>query len=231
MMFENLVVVTACMAMVASASGSSQTGSDARASRGRLSLPQPKFKSEVSLERALHDRRSVRRFARGTPLTLAEVSQLLWAVQGITDPEGFRTAPSAGALYPLEVYVVSGNVTDLAAGVYKYRPQGHQLECLAEGDKRDILGGAALGQEAVAHAPMTLVMSAVPARTTGKYGNRGMRYIHFEAGHAAQNLCLQAVSLGLGSVPVGAFHDADLKKILGLPVGEEPLYLIPVGRP
>jgi SagB-type dehydrogenase family enzyme len=192
-------------------------------------LPEPRQDGTMSLEAALRKRRSVREYASGA-LTLGEVSQLLWAAQGITDPQGLRTAPSAGALYPLEVYLVANRVQELRAGVYHYRPRGNELDLLNEGDVHDLTAAAALGQECVRDAAAVLVFTAVYERTTHKYGQRGIRYVHMEAGHAAQNVCLQAVALGLGAVTVGAFEDRLVKRLPGFPAAEEPLYLLPVGR-
>jgi SagB-type dehydrogenase family enzyme len=195
----------------------------------RIKLPEPKYVSDVSLEESLIRRRSVREYT-GEPLTLDEVSQLLWAAQGITADWGGRTAPSAGALYPLEVYVISGNVQDLADGVYRYDPKKHELVMIAEGDIRSQLSSAALGQTSVKDGAIDIVITAVYQRTTQKYGDRGIRYVHLEAGHAAQNVCLQATAMGLGSVTVGAFYDEEVSRLLNLPKGEEPLYIIPVGK-
>jgi SagB-type dehydrogenase family enzyme len=200
------------------------------AKRMTTKLPAPKFRSTVSIEETLATRRSIRDYS-GKPLTLEELSQLLWAAQGITAAWGARTAPSAGALYPLEVYALAGNVQGLAPGVYRYVPKDHELVQMATGDLRAQLAGAALGQDSVRTAALALVFTAVPARTTGKYGERGHRYVLMEAGHAAQNVHLQAVALGLGTVPVGAFDDQKVTTLLNLPKGETPLYIIPVGRP
>ncbi len=194
-----------------------------------MKLPDVRYDSTVSLEKALLERRSVRDYA-DMPLTLEEVSQLLWSCQGITDHNGLRTAPSAGALYPLEVYSVIGNVKDLAPGVYKYHPAGHQITRILDGDKRRQLAGAALGQTMIEEGTVSFVITAVYERTTCKYGERGIRYVHMEVGHAGQNLCLQAVALELGAVTVGAFYDAEVAKILKLPENEEPLYIITVGK-
>ncbi len=185
----------------------------------------------MSLEQALAERRSVRDFAAGS-LTIQQVAQLLWAAQGVSDPVGGRrTAPSAGALYPLEVYVVVGRVSGLLAGVYRYVPGSHSLERVRAGPVAASLAQAALSQQVIARAPLTLVVTADFSRTTGKYGERGRRYVALEAGHAAQNVCLQAVALGLGSVPIGAFVDDSAARVLGLPPAETLLYLLPVGRP
>jgi len=194
-----------------------------------IKLPEPRYDSEISIEQSLLERRSIRSYS-GEPLTLEELSQLLWAAQGLTDPGGLRAAPSAGGLYPLELYLVAGDVDDLTAGVYRYQPDGHQLVKTLDGDRRAELAEAALGQDWVKEGAVSIVFTAVYERTTVKYGDRGVRYVHMEAGHAAQNLCLQATALGLGSVTVGAFHDEEVTKLLNLPADEEPLYVIPVGR-
>ena len=193
-------------------------------SSAQSDLPQPRLQGEQSLEDTLARRRSVREFTE-EPLTGAAISQLLWAAQGFTDRAGLRTAPSAGALYPLELYVAT------ASGLHHYAPTTHQLSRRDERDLRSAIQAAALGQAAVGDAPAVFVMTAVYARTRGKYGARAERYAHMEAGHAAQNLLLQAVALELGGVPVGAFDDEQLSKILGLPDNEDPLYLIPIGHP
>ncbi|HSJ36543.1 MAG TPA: SagB/ThcOx family dehydrogenase [Acidimicrobiia bacterium] len=160
-----------------------------------------------------------------TPLTAEHIGRLLWAAQGVTSEWGGRTAPSAGALYPLEVFVVT------ADGVDRYLPDSHRLEQVAAGEGADRVEVAALDQEALRSAPAVFVIAAEFARTEGRYGDRAQRYVHLEAGHAAQNLLLQAVDLGLGAVPIGAFDDAAVQEVLGLPSGWVPLYLIPVGVP
>jgi len=172
----------------------------------RIKLPEPIYKSNISVEEALSKRRSIRTYS-GENLTIEEVSQLLWAAQGITSPWGGRTAPSAGALYPLELYLIVGDIEGIDKGVYKYRPEEHELEKVAEGDKRAELAEAAVRQEHVRDAAIDIVFTAVYARTTWKYGERGVRYVYMEAGHAAQNVYLQAVSLNLGTVVIGAFFD------------------------
>jgi len=191
-------------------------------------LPEPVYKSNTSVEEALLERRSIRTYSKEN-LTIEEVSQLLWAAQGITAPAwGGRTAPSAGATYPLELYLVVGDVTGLDKGVYKYIPDGHVIKKVMEGDIREELAVAALGQRWVRDAPINIVFTAVYERTTKRYGDRGIRYVHMEVGHAAQNVHLQAVSLNLGTVVVGAFRDDVVKKIMNIP--EDPLYIMPVGR-
>ena len=196
----------------------------------QIKLPKPKYDGNISVEQALLERRSVRAYKDG-PLTLNQVSQLLWAAQGITDTrEMFRTAPSAGALYPLVVYIAIGAVEGVANGVYKYRPQQHKLVKVRNGNVRNELTIAALGQTCVGESAIVIVFSAVYERTTQKYGNRGIRYVHMEAGHAAQNVFLQAVSLDLGMVVVGAFKDDEVRKILNMSDKEQPLYIVPVGK-
>lgn len=194
-----------------------------------IKLPEPRLRGEISLEETLLERRSVRDYAPGS-LRLEEVSQLLWAAQGVTAEWGGRTAPSAGALYPLETYLVVGNVESLSPGVYKYNPEGHELVKVRDGDVREQLAVATLGQTCVKEGTISIVIAAVYERTTGKYGERGVRYVHMEAGHAAQNIYLQATALDLGMVTVGAFHDDQVKDIVGLSGNESPLYVIPVGR-
>jgi SagB-type dehydrogenase family enzyme len=195
----------------------------------RIKLPAPDYRGNTSVEEALSKRRSVR-FYSGEDLSIEEVSQLLWAAQGITGPG--RTAPSAGALYPLELYLVVGDVDGLDKGVYQYRPVEHELEKAVTGDLRVELSKAAVGQnqEHVRDAAVDLVFTAVYERTTGKYGERGIRYVHMEAGHAAQNVYLQAVSLELGTVVIGAFIDDKVKELVNAEEQEEPLYIMPVGR-
>ncbi len=188
-----------------------------------ISLPQPRLKGEMSLEEAIAKRRSVRSFT-GTPLSLEEISQLLWAAQGITEAgEGLRAAPSAGATYPYEVYIVNKE------GVFHYIPQGHRLEKIKQGDVIDELAAAAFGQMWIRDAGVVFVLSAIYERTA-RYGERAKMFVHIEAGHIAQNLHLQAVALKLGSVPVGSFDPERVKEITGIPEGEV-VYLIPVGHP
>jgi len=192
-------------------------------------LPGPLEDSKTSIEKAIRERRSVRSF-RDSPLSVAEVSQLLRAAQGITGPGGRRSAPSAGALYPLEIYLVAGNVDGLPDGVYHYRPVRHELARVLPGDRRSELCSAALGQPSVRKAAAVIVFAAVYERTTVKYGARGIQYVYMEAGHAAQNVALQAVPLDLGTVVIGAFQDDVVQKVLKMSAGERPLYLMPVGR-
>jgi SagB-type dehydrogenase family enzyme len=194
----------------------------------KIKLPEPSKDGKKSLERTLTERRSIRDYSNEN-LTLKELSQLLWAAYGITDPRGFRTAPSAGALYPLEIFVVAGRVDGLEPGIYRYDPKRHEIIRVVEGDRREELSKAAVGQACVKNAAINMVITAVYERTTVKYGERGIRYVHFEVGHAAQNVLLQATALDLGAVPVGAFSDAEVKSILKLSE-EDPLYIIAIGR-
>jgi SagB-type dehydrogenase family enzyme len=196
-----------------------------------MELPQPRFEGDASLEKAIKKRRTVRSFARD-PLGLEQLSQLLWAGQGITEDRGFkRAAPSGGALYPMDIYAVvgEGGVQGLQAGVYHYEPQGHAVVRLTGEDLRDALARAALGQMWMAKAPLNLVITAEYVRICGKYGDRGIRYAVMEAGHVGQNIFLQAEAYGLGAGIVGAFRDHEVAEVLKLPRAHEPLLIIPVG--
>ncbi|MEN6319505.1 MAG: SagB/ThcOx family dehydrogenase [Syntrophaceae bacterium] len=188
-----------------------------------IQLPEPRLRGSMSVEEALAKRESIRHFSP-EPLTPSELSQLLWAAQGITRTHGGRSAPSAGALYPLELYLV------LQEGFFRYVPQSHQLILISDRNLIDNLASAALGQQCMRESPAVIVITAVYERTARKYGNRGERYVKVEAGHAAQNILLQAVSLGLGAVPVGAFYDDQVRNVLNLPADHEPLYLMPLGH-
>ena len=194
-----------------------------------IALPAPDRDGRLTLEAALTKRRSVRNFAPG-PLTPAEVAQLLWAGQGITGAAGLRTAPSAGALYPLELLAVIGDVDSVPAGVYGYAPAKHALTRVGDGDRRGQLARAALSQAWIRDSAVILAIVAVPRRTTVRYGERGRRYIDLEAGHVAQNICLQATALDLAVTPVGAFRDDAVHDLLGLGRQAQPVYLLPVGR-
>ncbi len=193
---------------------------------GEIQLPPPSVKGRVSVEEAIAARRSVREF-RSDALRIDEVGQLLWAAEGITGGAShLRAHPSAGGLHPLRMYVV------LPEGIFQHRPRGHRLHRLASGDHRGALAEAAYGQTFIAVAGCTIGISAAYPTTMGKYRERGRtRYVPMDAAHAAQNVLLQAVALGLGAVPVGAFDDAAVQRVLGLPADETALYLIPVGKP
>jgi len=195
----------------------------ASAEAKEISLPQPRTKGSLSLEEALLRRRSVRMYRHG-PLSLQDIAQLFWAAQGVTVSWGGRTAPSAGALYPLEIYAAT------ADRVYHYLPREHRAEITMSEDIRQTLWAAGLYQESLAQAPVTFIITAVYRRTEIKYGDRAERYVKLEAGHAAQNLLLQAVALNLGAVVIGAFYDEMVASALQLPATEKPLYLIPVGH-
>jgi len=199
----------------------------------KIKLPEPKFKGLV-FEEALRKRRSVRGYSKEV-LTLDEISQLLFSAQGVTTTyygHKLRTAPSAGALYPFEVYLLVNRVEGVKSGIYHYLADEHSLELVKEGDFRDKIKNAALGQEPVAQAGAVFILTAVFERTTRKYGERGYRYIHIEAGHIGQNILLEATSLGLGSVPIGAFSDEQVDKMIGIDTKKQStVYLIPVGKP
>ena len=195
-----------------------------------LDLPPPDTAGAIPLEQLLARRRSVRSFT-GATLDLAAVGQLLWAAQGVRDASGKRTSPSAGALYPLELYLVAGAIHGVPPGTYRYEPSAHRLVRLASGDRRAELAAAALDQAWLADAPALIVVAAVEERTRSKYRKRARRYVRIEVGHAAQNLALQAVSLGLGTVVVGAFRDADVRRVLELADPEQPVVILPVGEP
>lgn len=190
-----------------------------------IELPEPNTKGAISLEEAIVTRRSVRRFS-SQPLTPSQISQLLWAAQGLTNTMDLRTAPSAGARYALEIYLID------AQGVFHYHPSGHTLSTHTEGDLRKDVCRAAIGQDSILQAPCTIVLAAVFTRISERYGREcAPRYVYMEVGHAAQNVLLQAQALGLGAVPIGAFEDEDLHAVLALPPDHKPLYLIPIGYP
>jgi SagB-type dehydrogenase family enzyme len=202
-----------------------------------VNLPQPKYDSEISVEEALLNRRSIRSYSQ-TSMTIEQISQLLWSAYGITRENnsqefyrgGFRTAPSAGALYPLEIYIATGNVSDLKKGIYKYNSIKHQLEMVVAGDIRDDLSKAIVKSFRIQKASVVIVFTAIFERTTQKYGQRGReRYVWIEVGHSAQNLYLQAYSLGVGMCVNGAFNDEVISDVLLLPANEEPVYLITMG--
>lgn len=229
-----MLIVLAAVMLVA------MRGAPPRANRGEehvkggvVFLPLPRLKSEVTVEEAIASRRSIRRYLE-KPLTLDQLSQLLWAAQGITEVNrGFRAAPSAGATYPLVIYVVVGEdgVGGLDPGVYRYDPHAHVLVLVRHGDHRAELASACLNQPWVREAPVSIVITAVYERTTHRYGERGVRYVHIEVGHVGQNIYLQATALGLGTVAVGAFEDERVHEVIGAAKGERPLYVMPVGVP
>jgi len=187
-----------------------------------ITLPEPNKSGSMPLEQAIAVRRS-RRYFLPKSLTLEQIGQLAWAAQGQDEGGRYHTTPSAGATYPLELFVITDE------GIFRYLPAKHSLEKLTDQDLRAPLASAAWGQEFIQAAPLTLVFAAEFTRTTGRYGKRGIRYVYMEAGHAAQNVHLQAEALGLGSVAVGAFDDAAVSKVLSLPPNFEPLYMVVVG--
>ncbi len=196
-----------------------------------IKLPEPPAGDGMTLKKALSNRRSARKFS-SEPISLETLSSLCWAGQGITSPKGLRTAPSAGALYPIFLYVAVGEdgVKGVDAGIYLYRPHKNALERVAEGDRRRELAKAALGQMWMSDAPVMFIIAADYSRTTRKYGKRGIRYVHIEVGHVAQNILLEATTRELGACPVGAFRDAVVKDKAGLHDAHKPLLFIPVGH-
>ena len=198
-----------------------------------IRLPEPSLKGSLSVEEAIAGRRSVRSLS-AAPLTQLELAQILWAAQGITDKGwALRAIPSAGATYPLEVFVVCGHsgVAGIDEGVYRYHVAQHSLTLHRKGEVRWDLARAALSQEFICEAPVNIVICASFKRTTGGYGSRGERYVHIEVGHAGQNIYLQAAALGLATVAVGAFRDETVREILQLDLECQPLYIMPVARP
>jgi SagB-type dehydrogenase family enzyme len=206
-----------------------------------IRLPPPQLKGKVSLEETILRRRSVRRYRR-EPLDLHQLSQILWSAQGITGTRGFRAVPSAGATYPLEIFVVVGQQgviaseakqapEELQAGIYHYEAASHSLSLHKPADLRPDLARATLDQEFIIDAPVDIVICALYHRTSYKYGRRGERYVHMEVGHAGENIHLQAVALGLATVEVGAFHDEEVRTILGVEEQIKPLYIMPLGKP
>mgnify|MGYP001772538489 CR=1 FL=1 len=208
-------------------------------SRGVVYLPLPRPLSNMIVEEAILLRRSIRDYT-SEPVKLEHLALMLWAAYGVTDPRyEFRAVPSAGATYPLEVYVVVGErgvlVNEsafLSPGVYKYDPLKHALSLVKPGDFRRELARAALGQAWVEEAPVSIVVFAVFERTTIIYGERGrVRYVPMEVGHLGQNVYLVATALGYGAVVVGAFYDDEVREVVGAGASEVPMYIIPVGKP
>ncbi len=197
-------------------------------SQNGILLPEPQKKGEVSLEETLQKRRSVREY-KSDALSLNQISQILWASQGITE-EYHRTVPSAGALYPIEIYSVVKNVEGVVEGVYRYDPKDHKLVFIVGGNFNKALAEIAANQEWIENSAAILLISADFQRTTQKYGERGRQYVWMEAGHSAQNVYLQVASLNLGTVSVGAFDGEKVKEILNLPENIEPLVIMPIGK-
>jgi SagB-type dehydrogenase family enzyme len=196
-----------------------------------IRLSEPAYDGKISVERAIKERRTIRDF-QPKPLTLDQLSQLLWSAQGITDERnGFRAAPSGGALYPLDVYAVVGEgaVEGLVSGVYHYHPLSHSIQVIRKGDRRKEVASASLWQMWMVRAPVIFVITSEYDRITGKYGNRGIRYAQIEVGHVGQNIFLQSGALGLAAGIVGAFRDGAVAKAIGAPKAHEPLIIMPVG--
>jgi SagB-type dehydrogenase family enzyme len=190
-----------------------------------VKLPSPKKEGNISLGKALDERRSIREYS-AQPLSLEEMSGLLWAAYG-KNKWGRLTVPSAGALYPLSIYVAIGKVEDLPSGLYRYNNQNHSLVLISSKDLRAELSGACLNQSSVKNAPISIIICADYDITVSHYGQRGKRYVDIEVGHVGENIYLQATSLGLGTVAIGAFSD-EVKKVIK--IEEDPLYVMPVGR-
>lgn len=194
----------------------------------KIRLPGSEASGRSRIEELIAKRRSVRRY-KDKKLSESVISRLLWAAQGISSESGLRTSPSAGALYPLEIHLVTGGGGGLDPGVYRYVPEDHTLVQEIRGDIREKLSKAALSQPMISNAPVSIVISAVYARITSRYGNRGLRYTHMEAGHAAQNVYLLGVELGVGTCAIGAFEDEEVRNVLKMPANQEPLYILPLG--
>jgi SagB-type dehydrogenase family enzyme len=217
---RKLLVCTAIAALFVSAAFAQQTGTSAAANATTIQLPQPSKSGGMALTDALAHRRSTRTFT-AKPMTQAEISQLLWAAQGITDDKGHRTAPSASGQYYLHVYLASPD------GFFEYVPSGHQLKKLGAQDLRAKLSG----QPSVKSAPFVLVITGEYGRAAEKYGpDKGPRVVNLEAGHVAENVLLQATALKLGAVPVGGIEPKDVQQAASLPAQYSPIYLVPVGH-
>ena len=224
-----VIVVVGLFIIAAGAVQEPQSTAPPPAAETVLALSPPLRDGETSVEEALWQRRSVRDFTEAS-ITAADLAQLLWAAQGTNRGERRRTAPSAGALYPMEVYCVAGSVSGLDAGVYRYRSRTHELVKVADGDHRASLAAAA-GQRWIAAAPATLVIAGVYERAAGKYGDRARRYVHIEAGAVTENVYLQAACLKLGTTCVGAFADGRVREVCSMRPNEQPLCILPIGHP
>jgi SagB-type dehydrogenase family enzyme len=199
-----------------------------KAQDGRIKLPSPDIQDSLTVSQAIEKRRTIRSFT-DEKVTLAQISQLLWAAQGITSPQGLRAAPSAGALYPLELYINVKKSDSLREGIYKFNPISQSLFRVIDKDLSKEIAEASLHQKWMAEAPVMFVFTAIYERTTGKYGDRGVRYAMIEAGSSSENLFLQAQSIGLDCGIVGAFHDSEIKQLLDLEKRSNPLLIMPVG--
>lgn len=195
---------------------------------GRIKLPSVKFDDSLTVSEAIENRRTIRSF-KDKSVTLEQISYLLWAAQGVTSPQGLRAAPSAGALYPLEIYINVRKSDSLKPGLYKYNPISQSIFRTQDKELSEKISDAALHQDWMAEAPVMVIFTAIYRRTTGKYGERGVRYAIIEAGSSSENLFLQAQSIGLDCGIVGAFNDSEIKKLLDLGKDSQPLLLMPVG--
>ena len=216
---------------IVSASDQHAQGDAQISSLSVIQLPAISPDGAKPLERAIMERRSMREFRENAPVALSDIAHLLWAAQGRTSDDGKRTVPSAGALYPLETYLMAEHVTGLKPGIYRYLPLSHELASLRSGPVLMQVVKAALNQDWMEKAGAVIIIAADYSRTAIKYGNRAERYVHIEAGHAAQNVCLEVLALNLGTTVVGAFDDKKLAGVLGLPAAQSPLVILPIGRP
>ena len=226
-----LAVVSLVIDFLTGAFTITQTRNGDRSVIRTLSLPSPRQDGTMSVEAAISTRRSRREYG-DVAVERRQLGQLLWAAQGVTDQNvGLRAAPSAGALYPLELYVVAGdNIRNIESGIYLYRPEAHSLALLRRGDRRAALQAAAIGQDVVGRAHLGIVICAVDQRSTRKYGRRGVeRFVPMEAGHAAENVYLQAQALNLSTVTIGSFEDNAVRRVVGAPSDQRPLYIMPTG--
>ena len=194
-----------------------------------IKLPEPKYDATMSVEKAIYKRRSLREF-KHLPLSIEQTADLLWAGQGTTALGGYRTAPSAGALYPLETYLIAGDVAGLETGVYRYLSREHAIQCLSNKDIRADISQASLTQTWMQDAPAMIALTACPERTTSQFGKKALPFVYMEAGHAAQNIYLEAVSLNLITIGVASLDEEKVRKLMGLKTEEHPLYILPVGR-
>jgi len=210
--------------------GNTSTGKEALAETHEYRLSEPVKKGNMSLEEAIAGRRSIRAYSE-KKMKEEEISQLLWAAQGITDKaKGLRTAPSAGALYPLEIYAAITMVDGIKPGLYKYNPGNHSLTLVKNGDVREDIFNASYRQDSLRKAAAIIIYCAVFERTSSRYKDKAAQYVFTETGHAAQNVYLQAEALNLGTVSMGAFDNEGVKKALDLPDKEDPVYLMPAGK-
>jgi SagB-type dehydrogenase family enzyme len=224
-----LVTLLGALLLMAATAASQDSGSLKEEASQAIKLPEPRTDGGISVEKALQERRSIRSFG-DQPLALAEVSQLLWAAQGITDDKGHRTAPSAMEAYPLQIYLLASNVTGLPSGVYHYLPEGHNLIAMQKSGLDDLYSSSA-GQEAwIKGAPAIFIITSVFERLNRMMGKDSSRFVYVEAGTAAENLLLEVVSLGLASTYTAGFDANRTEELLGLPSGEKIIGVLPVGR-